>query len=294
MQGQGSGANFHAGLNVLNASQALAFVRQRHNLNGLDGDLSDSGDFARTHRQQAFIASVEYKLKQEGIFGDLGKMQSLLDVVKKDVVLDNQWNVLDFAQQAPQLTGGHLTFNTLPIQNYAMRNGEQVNLVDPAQLAGIVQKIFAASDASASAPAPSSSAPASRPAAAAPSSAAAQAVVDVFNGSGVTGAAASELKALTAAGYTAGTAGNHAARPRTEVLYGTGAATAAAQIAARLYVSGTTPSSSVTPGHVMVVLGADFAPSSASAAGTPAAPSAPVSIPAQGPAVEAGGIPCVE
>ncbi|MFE5585257.1 hypothetical protein, partial [Kitasatospora sp. NPDC056531] len=31
--------------------------------------------------------------------------------VQKDLVIDNQWNVLDFAQQAPALTGGNVEFN---------------------------------------------------------------------------------------------------------------------------------------------------------------------------------------
>ncbi|GAA1979978.1 LCP family protein [Kitasatospora viridis] len=132
--GQGSGFSGQAGLNTLNASQALAFVRQRHNLPG--------GDLDRTHRQQAFIASVENKLKDEGLFNDLGRMQSLLDVVKKDVVIDDKLDILDFAQQATDLTGGNVEFNTLPITGFATIGGEDVNTVDPALIAREVQQLF--------------------------------------------------------------------------------------------------------------------------------------------------------
>ncbi|MEY9968155.1 LCP family protein required for cell wall assembly [Streptacidiphilus sp. MAP12-16] len=284
MAGQGSGANFHAGYNTLNAAQALSFVRQRHNLT--------NGDLDRTHRQQAFISSVEYKLKQEGLFSDLGKMQSLLDVVKKDVVLDNQWNILDFAQQAPNLTGGKVVFNTLPIQGFATRNQESVNLVDPDQVKRIMQRLIGRD------PSPAPSAPAAASSAAAPVKAA-PAVVDVENGSGVTGAAAAESKALVALGYTAGQVGSHAARSHTTVLYGAGADTAAQQIAGNLGAGSATASSAVKAGHVEVILGAGFTPPAVSGSGAQsgsgsgAVPSDTSSIPFQGAAVQAGGIPCV-
>src|SRR6266568_5111396 len=59
-----------AGYQHLNAKMALAFVRQRHGL--INGDLD------RTHRQQAFLASVMQQLRTEGVFGDLTKINSLL------------------------------------------------------------------------------------------------------------------------------------------------------------------------------------------------------------------------
>jgi len=287
MEGQGSGAKFHAGYNQLNAAQALSFVRQRHNLT--------NGDLDRTHRQQAFIASVEYKLKQDGALGDVGRLQGLLDAVKKDVVIDDQWNILDFAQQAPNLTGGNITFNTLPIQGFATRGGESVNLVDPDQIRSIVQRLTSQT------PAPSADS-ASAPAPAAPSAAASgpivPAVVDVFNGSGTPGLAGSESRALAAAGWTPGAVGNSTASRGTVVRYGAGAAAAAAQIAARLGAGAPTGDSAVPAGHVEVILGAGSTPAAvdAPASAVPAAPAAaPTSdIPFQGPAVQAGGIPCVD
>jgi LCP family protein required for cell wall assembly len=289
MNGQGSGANFHKGINVLNAVQALEFVRQRHNLT--------NGDLDRTHRQQAFISSVEYKLKQDGVFGDLTKMQALLNVVKKDVVLDDQWNILDFAQQAPELSSGNLEFNTLPIQGFATRNGESVNLVDPKQIKDIMQILIGHDPA----PAPTSAAPSapSAPPSSAPATAATHAVVDVYNGTTVNHGASDESKALVAMGYTAGVVQSHAPASHSQVYYGKGAASAAQQIAGTLGATAVA-SSSVRAGHVEVILGAGFTgpgasggASSSTGNGSGATASASPSIPFQGKAVKAGGIPCV-
>ena len=285
MNGQGSGANFSKGINVLNAVQALEFVRQRHNLT--------NGDLDRTHRQQAFISSVEFKLKQDGVFSDLTKMQALLNVVKKDVVLDDQWNIIDFAQQAPELTSGNLIFNTLPIQGFATKNGESVNLVNPAQIKNIMQILIGHDPAPAT-----SSAAAAASGNSAPTTAAAHAIVDVYNGSGVNHGAADESKALVAMGYTAGVVGAHAAASHTQVYYGKGATSAGQQIAGTLGATAVA-SSAIAAGHVAVILGAGFTPSGGSGSSSTASTStnqvasATPSIPFQGKAVQAGGIPCV-
>ena len=300
VEGQGSGADFHAGLNTINAAQALSFVRQRHYLT--------NGDLDRTHRQQAFISSVEYKLKQQGLFDDVGKMRGLLDVVKKDVVIDAHWNLLDFAQQAPDLTGGNVVFNTLPIQGFATRGGESVNLVDPEQIQGIMRQLVlrpaATPSAAAAAPAAAPAQPAGASAPAALPAAVAAATVDVLNGSGTPGAAADDSRALTALGWTPGRTGNAPPRGSTVVRYGSGAQAAARQIAARLGPGTPTAADPALPaGRVRVLLGSGAVPlaGGASAAGSATGASADTStgaspaedIPFQGPAVRMGGIPCV-
>ncbi|MFD0402403.1 LCP family protein [Kitasatospora sp. NPDC127121] len=308
MEGQGSGADFHKGINKLNASQALSFVRQRHNLDGPDGN---SGDFARTHRQQAFISSVVHKLKQDGVISDLGKLQQLFGVVQKDLVIDNEWNVLDFAQQAPNLTGGNVEFNTLTFDGFGTRNGQDVNLVTPAKLQKVVKQIFgyadsapAAPDAAGDTPTPAaSSAPATTPPPT--TKAAAPTTVDVFNASTAAGVSSTaESKALVAMGFKAGKTGSAAAKPKTTtVAYGKGAKEAADQIAARYGVTAT-ESASAPADRVVVTLGTGFtgatddktgaAAPGGGATGSPSDPAA--NLPVQGPSVDAqsdGGIPCV-
>lgn len=109
-----SGAAFPAGRQKLSAAQSLAFVRQRHGL--ADGDLD------RTHRQQAFIAGAMVQLQDQGVFGDVRKLQSLIAVAQKDVVVSDGWNLQEFAQQAGQIAGTNLTFTTLPVRGYATVN----------------------------------------------------------------------------------------------------------------------------------------------------------------------------
>jgi len=131
---QYSGAVFPAGLQTITGVDALKFVRQRHGL--------PNGDLDRTHRQQAFITGVITKFRTQGIFGDLGKLSALLNVAKKDVVIDAGWDVLGFLPNAKALTGGHITFHTLPIEGYVMRNSQSVNLIDDAKVKQYVQDLF--------------------------------------------------------------------------------------------------------------------------------------------------------
>ena len=87
---------FPAGRRTLNAEQALAFVRQRH---GLDG-----GDMDRTHRQQAVLMSIMERLQDPDTFTDLGKLDSLIDVAHKDIVLSTGWSEEHFGASA-QIAG---------------------------------------------------------------------------------------------------------------------------------------------------------------------------------------------
>ena len=127
-------AVFPAGLQTISGADALKFVRQRHGL--------PNGDLDRTHRQQAFIAGVITKFRTQGIFGDIGKISGLLDVAKKDVVIDSGFDVIGFLPQAKALTGGNIKFHTLPIEGYVMRNSQSVNLVDEVKIRKVVQDLF--------------------------------------------------------------------------------------------------------------------------------------------------------
>jgi LCP family protein required for cell wall assembly len=272
-----SGADFPAGRQHLNGSQALAFVRQRHGL--------DNGDLDRTHRQQAFLSSVTHQLRTQGVFGDLGKMQGLLNVAKKDVVIDAGWDVLGFAQQAQNLTGGKIEFQTLPIERYGLVHGQDVNIIDPAKVKDIVQSTF--SGKRAAAPSPGTSA-----ASAAPST------VDVLNGGGRAGLASRIADRLAGQGYLRGNVGNTRVRSRTAVRYGTGA-DAAARHVARAFGVTATADPTVSAGHVEIDLGRNAAMPNLPT-GTKPRPAKPTAQPqairtsgAQGGAVEGGGIPCV-
>lgn len=131
---QYSGGVFPAGLQTISGVDALKFVRQRHGL--------ENGDLDRTHRQQAFITGVITKLRSQGVFSDIGKMRSLINVAKKDVVIDSNWDVLNFLPQAKNLTSGHITFYTLPIDHYAARNGQSANIINDLLVKKFVHDLF--------------------------------------------------------------------------------------------------------------------------------------------------------
>ena len=277
----------HAGYLFLSPPQVLAFVRERDNL--------PNGDIDRTHRQQAIIDYVIWKLEHEGVFSDLGQLTSLLDVAKKYVITDQGWQMLTFASEMKSLTGKNLTFETAPYITTAGRiDGQDVNLVDPAAIKRTVQNAFYP-------PPPAPKAPATAPASLAPGAT----TVDVYNGGNTPGLAGQLSQALTSAGFKAGKVGNIPAQQSTQVLYGTGAQASAAKIAG--YFDGVTAaaSSSVAAGHVRVLLGADAtavptgitsASSSSSASASPTSSSSgggqaggPVTVNQNSPY----GIPCV-
>ena len=228
----------HAGYLFLSPPQTLAFVRERDNL--------PNGDIDRTHRQQAVIDYVIWKLEHEGVFSDLGQLTSLLGVAKKYVITDSGWQILTFASEMKSLTGKNLTFETAPyITTDGQIDGQDVNIVDPAAIKQAVQNTFY--------PPPAPKQQTAAPAGLTP----AATTVDVYNGGNTMGLAGQLSQALTSAGFKAGKVGNIPAQSSTQVVYGTGAETSAAKIAG--YFSGVTAvaGASVAAGHVEVLLGAD-------------------------------------
>jgi LCP family protein required for cell wall assembly len=268
-----SGADFPAGYQHLDASQALAFVRQRDGL--------PNGDLDRTHRQQAFLDSVMHQLRTEGVLSDLTKIQALINVARQYVITDAGWNLLDFAAEARNLTSSHLTFYTLPIVGYATIDGQDANQVNPANIRSIVHATFYP-----------------KPATAASRTSSAEihdTTVDVFNGGQVNGLAHQVSAALVSAGYRAGQIGNTSERATTAVRYGSGAQAGAARIA-RLFGVSAVADAGVSAGHVQILLGANATASSVNAISTSnSSPSqVPPSTGPQGGAVAAkDGIPCV-
>ncbi len=259
-----SGADFPAGYQHLAAAQALAFVRQRHGL--------PNGDLDRTRRQQAFLTSVLHQLRAEGALNDLTKIQALLSVAQQYVITDAGWNLMDFAAQMRTLDTKDMDFHTLPISGYGEMDGQDANLVNPAQLQQIVHNAFY--------PPPPAPAPAQS---SAPAVAPAKVTVSVLNGGQVAGLAARISAALTGLGYRAGHVGNTAPRAATAVVYGTKAAGNAERIAATFGLTAT-PDATLPPAQVRVLLGTDATEVPAALANA-THPAAPPSI---------NGVPCVD
>ena len=290
----------HAGYLHLAADQALAFVRERDNL--------PNGDLDRTHRQQAVLDYVIWKLKTEGVLTDVGQLSGLLSTADKYLITDSSWNLLDFSTQMHALSGQNLKFYTAPIVGYETVDGQDANQIDIPTIQAEIKAKFTA-------PAPSagkSSAKKTTKKKAAAIPAASTVTVDVYNGGSTAGLAGSVLAALVAKGYQAGAVGNAPASQTVmagdQVFYGAGAAANAAKIA-NDFGATATPLASLPAGRVEILLGtgSTVVPASLAASTSPSSATTPSSSASStssgnngdvGGAVTVGakakfGIPCV-
>ncbi len=251
----------------LDAAQTLAFVRDRDSL--------ANGDLDRTHRQQAVIDYVTWKLKTQGVLTDLGELSSLLTIARQYLITDRSWNILDFLSEMKSLSGSNMTFTTLPITGYASIDGQDVNTVNTSYIKQVVHNAFYPPPAPKPSPRKSATAKAATQAASLAPSAT---TVDVYNGGYTAGLAADLSQALTSAGFKAGAVGNVPTQSSTEVLYGTGAAASAQRIAGYFLGVTASPSSTVAAGQVEVLLGTD-ATSVPTSIGSSTATATPASSP---------------
>jgi hypothetical protein len=226
---------------------------------------------------------------------NLGKLQSLIDVAKKDVVISAGWDITTFVQQAQNLTGGNVVFATLPIERYATVDGQAVNIVDQVK---VRQQVRIAFGLQAPPPATTTAPPAAAPV-----------TVNVLNGDGNPGLATTVSNALVGGGLTAGTVGN-STQHTTAVSYSSGAQGQAEAIAGLLGAPAATPDAALPTATVTIVLGKGFTPAAdlAQQATTlkqktppptapPTAPPTSTAPPAPGPQglpVDGGGVPCVD
>ena len=134
-----SGANFVAGEQQIDASQAVAFVRQRRDLY----ERYNFTDLDRERRQQAFISSLAVQLKQAGTLANPVKLQQIIDVTKQNTAIDSGLNLLSFAQDAERMAGGNVTFYTLPVKSFGKTpQGEDINVVDVAEIQATVKQLL--------------------------------------------------------------------------------------------------------------------------------------------------------
>ena len=290
-----SGADFPAGRQTLDASQALSFVRQRHGL--------ENGDLDRTHRQQAFISSVMQELQAAGTFTNLDKLKGLMAVARKDVVLSSGWDEEMIQRLGSLASGGPdgkgVEFRTLPVVRYDNIDGQDVNIIDPAAIKAEVAMAIGGS--------PPSATPATTAAKPSPST-----VVDVINAGSTSGLATEVSHALQNHGYTTGqTRDRNMGEPTAStVAYGTGAETDASNVAKLLGLDAPSqPDPSVQPGHIRVTVDTNFSVSmvddgtsdetTSTTTSTKAKPyyyngtTTTYPTPDQGKPIDGGGVPCV-
>lgn len=157
-----SGADLHAGVQQINAEQAVAFVRQRRD--NVHPQLEFT-DLDRSRRQQAFLVSLFNQLKQADTFLNPSKLSAIIGVAKQNLVIDAGLNPLALAPIAAHLSGSKLHFYTLPVERFGTDPaGQSVNIVDPATVRATVRQLLDPAPPATAAPAtptPSASASAS-------------------------------------------------------------------------------------------------------------------------------------
>ncbi|MGP5931026.1 LCP family glycopolymer transferase [Corynebacterium glyciniphilum] len=123
-----SGAKFPAGEQTLSGQDALSFVRQRHEL--------PRGDLDRITRQQVYMASLTNKVLSTSTLSNPGKLNDLSKAVERSVTLDDGWDVMGLATQMQGLTGGNVTFQTIPVTSIDGTGdfGESVVTIDKKQV----------------------------------------------------------------------------------------------------------------------------------------------------------------
>jgi len=275
-----SGAKFVKGHQQLDAAQALAFVRQRRDY--VHPDLNFT-DLDRERRQQAFLSSAAYQLRSAGTFADPARLNALIDVAKRDVVIDNEFDLLGFLQRSPSLLDGNITFTTLPVKEFGQVDGQDVNLVDLAQVRATVRGLIDPDDASAPADATGGQLPA--------------ATLDVVNAAGQDGLAAKLERELTARGLTEGSVRTeHTPRTESAVSYAAGSKAAATALAAALGGLPVLADPALPSGHERLLVGTDFSPPAdlGDAAGTDEAAAGQPSQGVPASSLQGGGIPCVK
>ena len=228
----------------LSPPQALAFVRARDSLPGVD--------IGRTHRQQAAIDYIIYDLKNRSVLTDPSVISSLLNGASSYLKTDSGFSLLDFAPEMKSLTGSNLSLATLPdaaVNNiYIPAFGNHLQDANYIYVPDIQRMVNAGFYGSA----------AVKPAK--------SVTVDVYNGSGAGGLAGDASQAFVSQGYTAGKADNATAQSQpvqadSQVFYGAGAAADAASIADEVGAMtaggalGATALPSLPAGHVEVLLG---------------------------------------
>ena len=240
-----SGANFQAGQQTVEGASALAFVRQRHNL--------PNGDLDRIKRQQAFMSSMAKTVLSAGTLANPGKLNDLIAAVKKAVVIDQGWDVLQFAEQLQGMSTGNIKFQTIPIVSITLQtpnDGDAVE-VDPQQVQDFVKTTIAAGGTTSTSASPTG--------AASPNSVNyASTTVDVRNGSAVAGLASTVLDKAVAKGFSRGTTGNATSRKASTVNYPPGAKDAAQTVATALGGLPLFSDDTIPAGHVWVMLGSDY------------------------------------
>jgi LCP family protein required for cell wall assembly len=238
----------------LDPVQALAFARSRHLMysNGVKWVADPTADMGRITRQQVFLRHALAKIGTLGI-GDVNTMRRLIDVAVENVKVDDQLGagqMLALGKKFAKFDAKTLVTHRLPTTARTTNGGAAILEMDGTASTPVLD-IFRGKtepkDADAGATATTSTVPN------------ASVTVDVLNGVGTAGLAKEAADELVAVSFNRGEVGDAPAAEVTTISYPKGARAKADAVARHL---STTPKlvedTSLTSGHVRLVLGQDF------------------------------------
>ena len=250
-----SGADFHKGVQQIDAAQAMAFVRQRRDVND---DLFT--DLDRTRRQQAFIVSLLSAMRHGGSMSSPSDLHRLLDVARQNIAVDAGFDMADFVQHSSRFTDGGVSLYTLPITGFTEDSaGEDVNSIDVPTIRNIVHTLIEG-DSSTATPTTAAQTPSSddNTAMSGVIYEASGIVLNVVNASRFTGLGTHLVTTFSERGFTAGDVTTaESVTDESTVKYGPGAQAAAEELAHQLNLTATA-SDAVGRDTVQLTVGTDF------------------------------------
>ncbi len=208
-----SGIDLKAGWSTIEGSQALAFVRQRHDVPG--------GDLGRIKRQQYFLSQAFKKMTSAGTLTNPGRIGGILHAIGSTLIMDRDLakDPLQLIQRFSDLAAGNVTFATIP--NDGSDPDSPVGWVfksDPNEVRSWAANLVGH--------------PADPALAGAPPAAPGSVTVDVVNATGKQDQAAGNLQRLAQLGFHAGRTDSRDPLPITTVEYPAGQQGAAKAVAA--------------------------------------------------------------
>ena len=232
-----SGADFPAGVQKLNAKQALQFVRQRHGL--------PNGDLDRAVRQQYFLTVEAQQMLSAGTLLNPVKLNKVVGAVGSSLEMDDKLDLLSLATQLKGLKSGGIHSATIPLMAdpYGTEDGQSVVLINYDAMPDFIAALTGGKTAAQRVAAAKAADPAS-------------VTVDVLNGSGAAGAAGSATTTYSSLGFKTGTPADAPASQQTTTIYFPKGDESQAK-AVSTYLPGAAIAQSSQYSNVTVILGTD-------------------------------------
>lgn len=125
--------HFRVGMNHLNGTEALDYVRQRYQF--------ADGDFSRMRHQQAFMKAIMEKAASSGTLSNPSRLNGFLKSVTASMTVDQSFSITDMGLQFRNIRSSDLTFLVNPNLGSEMVNDESVVVSDRTKAAALYDAV---------------------------------------------------------------------------------------------------------------------------------------------------------